>query len=84
VTVLKDQGLRLEEIAKWVRCLLHKHKNLSSDPQYPVRSWPLWQRTGISALDGQRQADPWGWLASQAGWVGELQVQRLYNKLGGK
>ena len=35
MTVLKDQGLRLEEIAKWVRCLLHKHKNLSSDPQYP-------------------------------------------------
>lgn len=65
-------------MAHWVKCLLHRHEDLSSDSQHPYISWAqLWASITIDIGElgsGQRQVDLGAFLsASLSKRVSKLQ-----------
>lgn len=48
------------EIAYLVKCLLHKHADLSSDPQPPCKKPSMWYVLAIPEQGRCRQTDTWG------------------------
>lgn len=48
----KKMLLRLGRWLRLVKCLLHKHKDLSSEPQHPLKSWVWCVGVAIARAQG--------------------------------
>lgn len=72
--MFKDMGgLGLEEKAEWVKCLLHKHENPSSDPQHTHAKLDLATFTCNHKTRRQRQEDSRASMAASRPNSGKLQ-----------
>lgn len=73
VLIPKHTVLGAETRAQWVKRLLRKQRNLSSDPLHVRKSWTE-QHTPMTPVLGEETAKFWG--LSQHSQSGELQVLR--------
>lgn len=46
-----------KEVAQWVKCWMHKRKDMSSDPQHHIYSW-VQDTPVISVSERWREVDP--------------------------
>lgn len=85
VSVLKVLDFGVMEKAQSVKYLLHKHKDLSSDPQHSCQCWAPWPVSVISVLWRQKLLI-YGLTALPAysSWWASVSVTDLSQKLGGE
>lgn len=53
-------ALRTGEMTQWVKCLLYKHEDLSSDPPSTHIKNQMWQHAPIIPVLGMGSEDPGG------------------------
>lgn len=70
-----------EKITQLVKCLLCKLENMNLIPRIHIKNWVSWNKPLIPALKKQRQAVPWGSLASQPIILGKLQASERFGLL---
>lgn len=61
----KKQIARAGDMAQWVKCLLHKHEESSSDPQHPHKKLSISAYTCKYQHWGKRQEDPGALMVNQ-------------------